>query len=302
MQRRAFSAPAVLAVPILLGLVALATRPLASSSVPALTPPEWVGVAADTMLQTLVMVLLVAAVAATVINVWAVLPLPRGSPRPRPLIASLAVYLYFAVAIAILVLRVRLRPLPPRSSTTSGLPGLAQATNHPVTSGITWIAVLAALVILTLAALLLLRWLHSLAGPSAAVPSLSRDAFARDRLVSAIGESIDALRAEPDPRRAVIAAYARPEAELEAIGCPRRPAEAPLEYMARILGGTEAPSLQHPHPALPPRGGGLTHAGALRRLIDLFEWGRFSQHPVGPGMKEEAIEALVQVRAGLGRP
>src|SRR5207237_995250 len=84
MQRRAFSAPAVLAVPVLLGLVALATRPLASSSVPALTAPEWVGVAADTMLQTLVMVLLVAAVAAPIINVWAVLPLPRGSPPPRP--------------------------------------------------------------------------------------------------------------------------------------------------------------------------------------------------------------------------
>src|SRR5207237_263983 len=82
-------------------------------------------------------------------------------------------------------------------------------------------------------------------------------------LVSAIGESIDALRAEPDPRRAVIAAYARLEAELEAIGRPRRPAEAPLEYMARILGGTEAPSPQHHHPALPRQGGGLPHAAAL---------------------------------------
>src|SRR5438105_9644995 len=195
MQRRAFSAPTVLAVPILLGLVAIATRPLTSSSAPTLTPPEWVGVAADTMLQTLVMVLLVAAVAATVINVWAVLPLPRGSPRPRPLSASLAVYLYFAVAIALLVLRVRLRPLPPRSSTTSGLPGLAQATNHPVSSGITWIAALAALVILSLAALLLLRWLRSLAGPSAAVQSRSRDASARDRLAAAIRAWVDARRA-----------------------------------------------------------------------------------------------------------
>ena len=197
---------------------------------------------------------------------------------------SLATYLYFAAAIAVVVLRVRLRPAPLRPSTTLGLPGLAQVTSRPVTSGITWIAALAALVILTLAALLLLRWLHSLAGPSAAVQSRSRDASARDRLAAAIGESIDALRAEPDPRRAVIAAYARLEAELEAIGRPRRPAEAPLEYMARILGDLHV------------------NAGALRRLIDLFEWARFSQHPVGPGMKEEAIEALVQVRAELGRP
>src|SRR5437667_10924216 len=103
MQRRLPASPAILAAPILLGLVAVATRPIAPASATALSPPQWIGVAADTMLQTLLMVLMVAAVVATVINVWAILPLPSGTPRPRPLSASLATYLYFAAAIAILL-------------------------------------------------------------------------------------------------------------------------------------------------------------------------------------------------------
>src|SRR5438445_12290690 len=111
MQRRASAPLAVLAAPVLLGLVAIASRPLAATSSAGLQPPEWIGVAADTMLQTLLIVLMVAAVAATVINVWAILPLPSGTPRPRPLRVALASYLYLAAAVAILVLRVRVRPL-----------------------------------------------------------------------------------------------------------------------------------------------------------------------------------------------
>ena len=64
----------------------------------------------------------------------------------------------------------------------------------------------------------------------------------------AVDESLDDLRAEPDPRRAVIAAYARLERVLAAHGLPRKPAEAPLEYLGRMLaelsvvrqGGTRA--------------------------------------------------------------
>ena len=52
---------------------------------------------------------------------------------------------------------------------------------------------------------------------------------------AAVDESLDDLRAEPDPRRAVIAAYARLERVLAAHGLPRKPAEAPLEYLGRML-------------------------------------------------------------------
>jgi uncharacterized protein DUF4129 len=285
MERRASATLAVLAVLILLGLVALAAHPAASGSGSALTAPPWLGVAADTILQAALMVLLVAAIAATVINVWAVLPLPKGTRRPRPLSASLAAYLYFGAALAILLLRAHLQPLNRLGPATAGrFLGTRQLVPPSAASGVTWIAALAALAVIVLAALLLLRWWRSLAGPPAAAPTpAGDDALAGDRLAAAIVDSIDALRAEPDPRRAVIAAYARLETELETIGRPRRLPEAPLEYMVRILAELRV------------------DAGALRRLVDLFEWARFSDHLVDRRMKEEAIEALVGVRRGLQR-
>jgi hypothetical protein len=102
-----------------------------------------------------------------------------------------------------------------------------------------------------------------------------------DELVAALDESLDDLRAEPDPRRAVIAAYARLERVLAWHGLPRSPAEAPLEYLNRVL--TEL----------------SVGARAATRLTDLFERAKFSQHAVGPEMKDEAIDALETVRDDL---
>jgi hypothetical protein len=97
----------------------------------------------------------------------------------------------------------------------------------------------------------------------------------------AVDLSLDDLRAEPDPRRAVIAAYARLEDVLAAHGLPRLAAEAPLEYLARMLAELEVGE------------------ASARRLTDLFERAKFSQHAVGPEMKDDAIAALVQVRDEL---
>jgi hypothetical protein len=97
----------------------------------------------------------------------------------------------------------------------------------------------------------------------------------------AVDESLDDLRAEPDPRRAVIAAYARLERVLAAYGLPRKPAEAPLEYLVRMLAGLSVSDR------------------AARTLTDLFERAKFSQHAVGAEMKDEAIEALQTVRDDL---
>jgi Domain of unknown function (DUF4129) len=101
---------------------------------------------------------------------------------------------------------------------------------------------------------------------------------------AALDESLDDLRSEPDLRKAIIAAYARMERALAAGGMPRRPAEAPLEYVERALAELE------------------TSAGAIRRLTDLFEWARFSQHEPEPSMRDEAIDALVAVRDELRAP
>jgi NADH:ubiquinone oxidoreductase subunit 6 (subunit J) len=100
-------------------------------------------------------------------------------------------------------------------------------------------------------------------------------------LVLAIERTLDDLRAEADPRRAVIAAYAQMEGALGRAGLPRRPAEAPREYLQRVL---------------PEVGAG---AESVERLTSLFEQAKFSPHAIDAAMKEEAIAALEHLRDEL---
>ena len=100
-------------------------------------------------------------------------------------------------------------------------------------------------------------------------------------LADVLGETLDDLRREPDPRVAVIAAYARLERTLTAFGVPRRKSDAPEEYLQRILIDLEV---------------GAQHAS---RLTQLFEHAKFSDHDVGPEMKAEAIDLLETIRADL---
>lgn len=110
---------------------------------------------------------------------------------------------------------------------------------------------------------------------------LGRDELLARELAAAFDDSLDALRAEPDPRKAVIAAYARLERVLAANALERRDSETPNEYLARILAdlGVERRS--------------------VRRLTDLFTEAKFSHHAVDAAMKEEAIDALSAVRDEL---
>jgi Domain of unknown function (DUF4129) len=102
-----------------------------------------------------------------------------------------------------------------------------------------------------------------------------------EELAAELDETVDDLRAEPDPRRAVIAAYARLERALGAVGFPRAGSETADEYIARILRDLDVG--ERP----------------TRRLTDLFTQAKFSQHEVDDAMRERAIEALVEVRDAL---
>jgi hypothetical protein len=93
--------------------------------------------------------------------------------------------------------------------------------------------------------------------------------------------SIDDLRREPDARKAVIAAYANMERVVAAHGLPRRRAEAPFEYLARILRQLEV------------------REDAVRGLTGLFERAKFSTHDIDPVMKEEAIADFAALRDDL---
>jgi hypothetical protein len=106
----------------------------------------------------------------------------------------------------------------------------------------------------------------------------------QEELAAALDESLDDLRSDPNLRRAIIAAYARMETALAAAGVRRHPAEAPLEYLERALLALDA------------------SADAVRRLTELFEWARFSQHEPEPPMRDDAVDALVAIRDELRAP
>jgi hypothetical protein len=102
-----------------------------------------------------------------------------------------------------------------------------------------------------------------------------------EQLALVLDDTLDDLRAEADPRRAIIAAYARLEQVLAANGVGRHPAETSEEYLQRILTGL------------------MLHSGAVERLTALYTRAKFSQHDVDATMKEEAISALEEVRDEL---
>ncbi len=106
---------------------------------------------------------------------------------------------------------------------------------------------------------------------------------ARAPLARAVEWSLDDLRREPDPRRAVIAAYARMERMFAAQGMARRMFETPLEYLSRVLGQMRV------------------SAASTERLTGLFEEAKFSPHAIGNEERAQAIETLAAIRTDLER-
>lgn len=102
-----------------------------------------------------------------------------------------------------------------------------------------------------------------------------------ERLVELLDDTLEDLEREPDPRRAVIGAWARMEAGLAAAGLPRHPSEAPFEYAARVLETA------------------LARPASVHRLTGLFERAKFSHHAIGQADRDQAIAALRAVRQEL---
>jgi Domain of unknown function (DUF4129) len=100
-------------------------------------------------------------------------------------------------------------------------------------------------------------------------------------IAATLETTIEDLRRERDPRRAVIAAYAQMERTLARHGLTRARSEAPFEYLARILRDLDV------------------RDEAVRDLTQLFEYAKFSRHEVDGSMKENAIVALLAIREDL---
>ena len=112
-------------------------------------------------------------------------------------------------------------------------------------------------------------------------PESAEEVSVEEELARAIGSTIDDLRNERDARRAVVAAYANMEGILASHGLARRGAEAPYEYLERVLHMLDV------------------RESAVRSLTELFEYAKFSHHEIDGSMKDRAIESLVAVKEDL---
>jgi Domain of unknown function (DUF4129) len=134
-------------------------------------------------------------------------------------------------------------------------------------AGLTWLLIAGA-------AAVALRRMRRRPDPAALVPIERDDEPADTRL--------ERLRAETDPRRAVIGAYALMDHLMAERSLARRRSEAPLEYLGRMTAA------------------GYVRITALGRLTRLYARARFSTHPVDTGMQVEAVDA-VEAIAGEDR-
>ena len=158
--------------------------------------------------------------------------------------------------------------------------GWFPAPIRPAKVDLTWL-----LVVLAVAALiavgLLIAW--SLRGrarhqrPAEAQPPVADDGPDLSELTDA---TLQVMISERDPRRAILACYARMERGLASRGIPRSPEETALEYMRRLLERAGAPN------------------DPLRSLTRLFHLAGFSAQPMDESMRETAISALRAISAG----
>ena len=271
-----------LAVLALVGVVAIAATGSTPTGSGATRPP------ADTLLDTILSLSLVLLIPAAAIFVYGLMQRKAiareisGRYRRTGFVGFAVFMLLFLVVV---YLRLRdWKPPPPEELEEPVVPGfgLPPPTDSPAGTADVYepeFAWLPVLVVLGLAGI----------GVAASLLAVRRRAGALDAdaddvaetLADVLDETLDDLRAETDPRRAVIAAYARLERALSAHGLPRRRAETQQEYVGRILDDLDV------------------DRRSVRRLTDLFTRAKFSQHDVDVGMKEEAIAALEQVRDEL---
>ena len=268
----------VLLVLALVAIVSVAARGSTSSGSAASNAPG------DTLLDTIFSLLLLLAVAWVAISVFSVVRWREhefSAPKRRNDIRAIATLLAFGFALALyvrergwhLAFSPQQTPLD-RSDGGAGVPGFDAGPDPGYRFQFAWLPVVAALALAALAVAALVI-ANRRANPSSAQAGLAEE------LALTLDLSLDDLRAETDPRRAVIAAYARLERVLAAHGEPRQDADTPEEHLARVLEHLDV------------------DRRAVRRLVDLFVQAKFSQHEVDARMKDEAIGALEQVRDEL---
>jgi Domain of unknown function (DUF4129) len=240
-------------------------------------------------IQTLLWLIIAADVLITVTIVDALLTDRRSLPEraQRPWTVTLASYLVALVPTVLALVLILRAPrnnvsglLSLLSAAAVGGGGRAGSTSALSGSGAggqaTWLGLAFALLIV----ILFLTWLFWPA-PRRHPARVSARPPAEDTVSAAVEVSLEALHAIPDPRQAIIAAYSSMDRSMSRAGWPRRFSEAPVEFVTRVLTALVGMS------------------GDLRRLTELFEIAKFSDHEVDEGMRADAIGALSGIRERL---
>jgi hypothetical protein len=269
---------------VLVGVVAIAATGSTSTGTGAARPPS------STLLDTILSLGFVAVAAGAVLLVYGLTQrqairkeLASGRYRRTSLLSFMGFVLVFTLFSYWRIRNWDVKPPPEDELAGAAFPGVTPIPETPAgdTTNVTyepkfaWIPVV---VVVALAATAVIA--YAVAQRRASHAARTEETLA-EQLAAVFDDTLDDLRAESDPRRAVIAAYARLERVLAAHGTARRGSETPDEYLGRVLAEL------------------AIDAKAVRRLTDLFSGAKFSQHAVDVGMKEEAIEALEHVRDEL---
>jgi hypothetical protein len=183
-----------------------------------------------------------------------------------------------AVALALLVLAPRFRNRPAEQQQQDGQSApVAQAETGSSHSHPTWpIILLGAAVVVALGAA------ARASRRSFDDESDEQPVDAQRRVVRrALDLSLEDLEAEPDPRAAIIAAYARLLDGLAQCGLGREAGEAPVEHLERALRAL------------------AVRDAPMRALVDLFVEARFSEHVLTAAHKADAIVAFRAARDDL---
>jgi hypothetical protein len=107
------------------------------------------------------------------------------------------------------------------------------------------------------------------------------DEAGAEEAIDALDDALADLERIREPGLAVRLAYSRAQTGFGRDEVARRPAETEGEYLARLLDRL-----------------GVS-ADAMRRLTDLFEQARFSQHQIDEDMRRAAVDAFTAVRDEL---
>jgi Domain of unknown function (DUF4129) len=200
-------------------------------------------------------------------------------PPPKPWWVTMIAWLIVAAVFLIPVLTFRNRQAREPQPTPTAAPGSDPSIGTPEDPArpSTWVIVgfVAGAAVAAAALAFAARRPPSIGDDREPLPELQR------AVVGVVDESIGDIEREPDPRRAIIRAYARMETVLARGGIPRRPSETPLEYIEGALRTLAIP------------------AAPARSLTELFEIARFSDRPIDVSMKRRAIDCLLDIRSAL---